>query len=56
LLPVVRRSLHPGAVILLDDTARPEEQEVLRRWTGERSLQVEYLHRPGGHFAAITVV
>ena len=56
LFPVVRQSLQPGAVILLDDTARPEEQEVLHRWSAEQSLQIEYLERPNGSFAAVTVL
>jgi Methyltransferase domain len=31
-LPILRDRLNPGAVILLDDANRPEEQEILAHW------------------------
>ena len=37
LLPVLREQFVPGAVILLDDAARPEEQQILARWAAETS-------------------
>jgi len=38
LLPVMRERLGKGAVILLDDTERSGEAEVLRRWMNEAKL------------------
>lgn len=35
LLPVMRRSLGPGCVILLDDAERQDEQEIVQRWRRE---------------------
>ena len=35
LLPVMREHLRPGAVVLLDDAQRPDEQAVLGRWSEE---------------------
>ena len=34
-LPVLRSRLSPGAVILADDSTRPAETEMLRRWSKE---------------------
>lgn len=34
-LPVLRDLLAPGAVLLLDDAARPDEQAILQRWVAE---------------------
>ena len=34
-LPLLRERLLPGAVVLLDDADRPEEQEVLARWQAD---------------------
>lgn len=34
-LPVLRDLLAPGAVLLLDDAARPDEQAILQRWLAE---------------------
>lgn len=39
LLPVLRERLLPGCAILLDDAARPAEQEILRRWSDDVSLR-----------------
>ncbi len=40
-VPALRERLNPGAVVLLDDAARPEEQECVRRWRDEwPALQV----------------
>ena len=33
-LPVFRTALQPGALVLLDDAARPEERECVKRWRG----------------------
>jgi hypothetical protein len=32
LIPVLRELLSPAAVIFLDDAARPDEKEAVRRW------------------------
>ena len=34
-LPVLRERLSPGASILLDDTHRADEREIVRRWLDE---------------------
>jgi Methyltransferase domain len=39
LLPVLRERLLPGCAILVDDAARPAEQEILRRWSHDVSLR-----------------
>jgi predicted O-methyltransferase YrrM len=41
LVPVLGERLAPGCLILLDDAARPEEREVLRRWASDRPLRYE---------------
>jgi predicted O-methyltransferase YrrM len=41
LLPLLRDRLPVGATILLDDAARPEEQQVLARWAAEADLRIE---------------
>jgi hypothetical protein len=39
LLPVIGDRLLPGCAILVDDAARPAEQEILRRWSDDVSLR-----------------
>lgn len=34
-IPVLRELLAPGAVVLVDDSARPDEQAILERWVAE---------------------
>jgi hypothetical protein len=41
LLPVLGDRLAPGCAILLDDAARPGEQEVLRQWTSRVPLRYD---------------
>ena len=50
LLPVMRRRLRPGCVVLLDDAYRPEEQAILDRWAGElgTSFTIEGSVKPYG--------
>lgn len=55
LMPLLGRSLAAGAVVLLDDAARPSEVEVLGRWSSERDLRVERFDPSEGSFAVITV-
>jgi hypothetical protein len=40
-LPVLGNRLAAGATVILDDTERPGEQEVLRRWERESGLEFE---------------
>lgn len=54
LLPVVGDRLKENVVILLDDTERPGEAEVLRRWTNEAQLSVSMRDGADGSFAIIT--
>jgi predicted O-methyltransferase YrrM len=54
LLPRLRANLAPGCVILLDDAARPAEQQVLERW--ERELGTSHaLVGSSKPFARLTV-
>jgi predicted O-methyltransferase YrrM len=46
-LPALLDRLAPDAVVILDDIARPGEQEVVRRWERETPLRFE-LCRPAG--------
>lgn len=54
LLPVVGDRLGPGSVILLDDTERAGEVEVLRRWASMVPMEVVLHKNSGGSFAVIT--
>src|SRR5438128_2388429 len=53
LLPVMRERLGKGAVILLDDTERSGESEVLRRWMNEAKLSATTRESAEGSFAVI---
>jgi predicted O-methyltransferase YrrM len=50
LLPVMRKSLSPGCVILLDDVKRPGERAALSRWSEELGASYSLLgdHRKFG--------
>ncbi|MDQ3805044.1 MAG: class I SAM-dependent methyltransferase [Acidobacteriota bacterium] len=57
LLPVMGRRFAPGAVLLLDDVDRPEEQQILRRWAAGGRVRVESeLAGAGTSVAVCTVV
>jgi hypothetical protein len=43
LLPVMRKRLSSGAIILLDDAARKDERDVAARWASEFHLNYELL-------------
>ena len=43
LVPVMRRHLKPGCVILLDDAEREHERTVARRWQSELGAEAELL-------------
>lgn len=52
LAPMLGKKLSPGAIILLDDTQRPEERSIVSRWCEElRAAVVE----DGGSFVALRV-
>jgi len=53
LLPMMRERLGQGAVILLDDTERPGEAEVLQRWMSEASFNVTMHESADGSFAVL---
>jgi hypothetical protein len=40
LAPVLRSHLAPGCIVLLDDTQRPEEHEIVRRWCAELDASI----------------
>src|ERR1041384_3845470 len=54
LLPVMRERLAPHGVIILDDTEREGELEVLRRWQSESSFDVAMHESTNGSFAVLT--
>ena len=54
LLDVLGERLLPGSVILLDDTERAGEAEVLRRWTREADVSIDERENSSGSFAVIT--
>lgn len=45
LVPVMRRWLKPGSVILLDDAGRKEERTIARRWVDELGCSIEMIGR-----------
>lgn len=51
LLPILRSHFAPGAVILLDDAQRLEEQAVLQRWAAEYGLSHQLHTRDGKAWA-----
>ena len=54
LLPVLGERLTEGGVILMDDTALTEEQEVMQRWVQEFHVSVEMRYLLGRSFAILT--
>ena len=54
LLPVVGDRLGADCLILVDDTARVEESDALRRWRTEFKVAVDFGARPGGSYALVT--
>lgn len=56
LLPVMRERLPAGAVILLDDANRPEEQEALGRWSEEYGVRFEMRETGAGAYAVAACV
>jgi predicted O-methyltransferase YrrM len=54
-LPLLAGRLAPGAILVLDDAARPDEQEIVKRWQAERpDLEVRSLTSESG--AALLVL
>ena len=56
LMPVLGDRLPPGSIILLDDTERASEVEVMRRWSAGTAVTVSTRETPSGSFAVITRV
>ena len=54
-LPLVRRHLAPGAMILFDDAAAEGQQEVLDAWSREFDARVRRHHRDGVHYAVVHI-
>ena len=54
LMTVMGDHFPAGSIILLDDTERPGELEVLRRWQRETKVEVSTRETPEGSFAVIT--
>ncbi len=52
LSPVLRSFLKPGCIILLDDTQRPAEGEIVRRWCAELPATVV---QSGGTYTVLSV-
>jgi hypothetical protein len=55
LLPIIGSRIGKGTTILLDDSDRPGEAEVVRRWCSERNFSVEQRATPTGTFAILTL-
>ncbi len=55
LLPIMKSRLHSGTIIVLDDTDRPQESEVIRRWSAERDVIVEDRNSQTGSYAILTL-
>jgi len=53
LMRVIGERLSSGAVILLDDAARPGECEMMDRWQAETPLHVEVFDKPAGKYATL---
>ena len=53
LMPVLGDRLPPGSIILLDDTERASEVEVMRRWSAGTPVTVSTRETPSGSFAVI---
>ena len=53
LLPVCGERLQRGTVIVLDDTNRPDELELVNRWKSEVDFSVEVFNKPTGSFATL---
>ncbi|MBV8857714.1 MAG: class I SAM-dependent methyltransferase [Acidobacteria bacterium] len=51
LLPVMHGRLPEGALVLLDDANRPEEQEALQRWSDEYGVTFEMRETGEGAYA-----
>ncbi|HWS87145.1 MAG TPA: hypothetical protein VN282_09290 [Pyrinomonadaceae bacterium] len=54
LLPVMHERLPAGAVVLLDDAERPDEQEALNRWSDEYGVRFEVRQTGEGAYAVAT--
>lgn len=54
LLPVMHERLPAGALVLLDDADRPDEQEALARWSGEFGVRFEMRETGEGAYALAT--
>jgi len=53
LLPILGERLERGAIILFDDVKEPGQQDVLRRWVTERSVNVELKETDEASFAVV---
>lgn len=53
LLPVFGNRLPAGAIILLDDSARPGESEVIKRWEREAGFETELAGSTARQFAVM---
>src|SRR5215470_4628789 len=54
LLPVMGSRLPTNSVILLDDTDRPEEQAIMKRWKTESGLQDEIVNGQSAAFGVLS--
>lgn len=55
LLPVLGDRFPPGTEVLVDDAARPEEREVIDRWSADRRLRAELDEMSGRGIAHLTL-
>jgi hypothetical protein len=55
LLPVVGNRLPPGSTILLDDSSRPGEVELIKRWRDEGRFETQLIGCPEYQYSVICV-
>jgi len=56
LFPVMRDRLGPGTVVILDDAQRAGEAGILRRWSLDRRIEVEYQKLSGRTLAVVRIL
>jgi hypothetical protein len=55
MLPIMKQKLKPGAIILLDDLVRAEEQAVAARWAAELKTRYQIYGPSDSPYAVLTV-
>jgi hypothetical protein len=56
LLPIMRKRIHAGTTILLDDAGRPRETELIKRWESEATFDTKIIQRDDHVFAVMQLI